>query len=87
MLYSALVRPPPGVLNPALVPPPRKEHGTVGANSKFLRGLEHFHLGDRLRNLGLFSLEKRIFCGYLLATFQYLKGAHSEEKRGLFQEL
>jgi len=42
--------------------------------TKMIRGMEHLPYKDRLRELGLFSLEKSL--GVLIAAFQYLRQAY-----------
>ena len=49
-----------------------------------IRGLEHLPYEDRLRELGLFSVEKRRLQGHLVAAFHYLKGAYKKAGEGLF---
>ena len=49
-----------------------------------IRGLEHLPYKDRLRELGLFSLEKRRLLEDFIVAFQYLKGAYRKAGEGLF---
>ena len=51
---------------------------------EMIRGMEHLLYEDRLRELGLFCLEKGRLQGDVIAAFQYLKGAYRKDGEGLF---